>query len=113
MSLQEAHKRLSEKITLPSLPEAVTRITAMVNDSNVRIGDIGAVVAQDPAICATVLRIANSAYYGLAKPAATPVTQTFFRHSCWSGLRVWSGLNVIGLLLPMTITQTRCHALHP
>ncbi len=72
MSLQEAHKRLSEKITLPSLPEAVTRITAMVNDPTVRIGDIGAVVAQDPAITATVLRIANSAYYGLAKPAVTP-----------------------------------------
>ncbi|MEO6709542.1 MAG: HDOD domain-containing protein [Planctomycetota bacterium] len=69
MTKQEAQKRLSEKITLPTLPEVVTRITSMVDDPNVRIRDIGAIVAQDPAITATVLRVANSAYYGLAKPA--------------------------------------------
>ncbi|HUR28184.1 MAG TPA: HDOD domain-containing protein [Planctomycetota bacterium] len=72
MSKQEAQKRLSDKVSLPTLPEIVTRITAMVEDPNVRIRDIGAVVAQDPAITATVLRIANSAYYGLAKAAISP-----------------------------------------
>ena len=72
MSRQEAQKRLSERIRLPTLPEIVTRITSMVDDPNVRIRDIGAVVARDPAITATVLRIANSAYYGLAKPAISP-----------------------------------------
>ena len=72
MSKQEAAKRISEKIKLPTLPEVVSQITSMVNDPNVRISDIGAVVAQDPAITATVLRIANSAYYGLAKKAISP-----------------------------------------
>lgn len=72
MSLQEARKHLTEKITLPTLPEVVTKVIAMVNDPNVRIGDIGRVVAQDPAITATVLRIANSAFFGLAKPATSP-----------------------------------------
>lgn len=72
MSKLEAQRRLRDKITLPTLPEVVTRITAMVDDPKVRICDIGSVVAQDPAMTATVLRIANSAYYGLAKPAISP-----------------------------------------
>ena len=72
MTKQEAQKRIGEKLTLPTMPEVVIRITSMVDDKNVRISDIGAVVAQDPAITATVLRIANSAYYGLAKPVISP-----------------------------------------
>ena len=72
MSKQEAQKRIGDKITLPTLPEVVMRITSMVDDPKVRISDIGAVIAQDPAITAKVLRIANSAFYGLGSKVISP-----------------------------------------
>lgn len=72
MSRQELQSRIGDKIKLPTLPDVVTKIMKMVDDPKVRISDIGAVIAQDPAITAKVLRIANSAYYGLAKAAISP-----------------------------------------
>jgi putative nucleotidyltransferase with HDIG domain len=72
MSKQEAQKRIGDKITLPTLPEVVIRITSMVDDPKVRISDIGSVIAQDPAITAKVLRIANSAFYGLGTAVISP-----------------------------------------
>jgi putative nucleotidyltransferase with HDIG domain len=68
MSRQEAQRRLSDKITIPTPPEIVLRITSMVDDPAVRISDIGQVIAKDPAITAKVLRVANSSFYGLKQP---------------------------------------------
>lgn len=68
MSRLEAQRRLTDKITIPSPPEIVMRITSMVDDPNVRLSEVGAVVARDPSIAAKVLRIANSPFYGLSKP---------------------------------------------
>ena len=72
MSKQDAQKLIGDKITLPTLPEVVMRITSMVDDPKVRISDVGAVISQDPAITAKVLRIANSAFYGLGSVVISP-----------------------------------------
>jgi len=72
MSKLDAQKLIGDRITLPTLPEVVLRITSMVDDPKVRFADIGSVIAQDPAITAKVLRIANSAFYGLGSPVISP-----------------------------------------
>jgi putative nucleotidyltransferase with HDIG domain len=67
MGRQEALKQFGDKLTLPSLPDVVVRINAMIDDPNVGLQEMGAVVARDPAVTARVLRLANSGYYGLSK----------------------------------------------
>ncbi|MCC6407646.1 MAG: HDOD domain-containing protein [Planctomycetes bacterium] len=68
MGKHEAQHLLGDRLTLPSLPEVVTKLNAMINDPKVGLHEIGAVVAHDAAITAKVLRIANSSYYGLKEP---------------------------------------------
>ena len=60
---------LAERVTIPTLPEVVIKLNAMVEDDSVGLDEIGAVVLQDAPISSKVLRIANSAVYGLAEPA--------------------------------------------
>jgi putative nucleotidyltransferase with HDIG domain len=52
--------------SVPTLPEVVLRIQAMVDDPTTGAAEIGAVVVEDAPLAAKVLRIANSAYYGLS-----------------------------------------------
>ncbi len=67
MGRQQALQQFGDKITLPSLPDVVMRINAMIDDPNVGLQEMGALVAQDPAVTARVLRLANSGYYGLSQ----------------------------------------------
>jgi putative nucleotidyltransferase with HDIG domain len=67
MGRQEALKQFGDKLTLPSLPDVVMRISAMIDDPNVGLQEMGTLVARDPAITARVLRLANSGYYGLSQ----------------------------------------------
>jgi len=57
--------QLAEGVSkLISLPDICFRVNEMVDDPRYSAVDIGNVVANDPAITAQLLRIANSAYYG-------------------------------------------------
>lgn len=56
---------ISDNLNIPTLPEVVLRVNAMVTDTSVGLREIGEMVALDPPLTAKVLRIANSAYYGL------------------------------------------------
>ncbi len=56
---------LAESVTIPTLPSVVHRINKMLEDPQVSVADIGAEVAKDAPISTKVLRIANSAFYGL------------------------------------------------
>lgn len=71
MTVQIDLQELAERVTIPTLPEVVTRLNAMVDDPKVGIDEIGEVVSQDAPIASRVLRIANSAVYGLAQPASS------------------------------------------
>ena len=68
MSKREALDKLGEKFTLPTMPEVVMQITQMISDPTIGVREIGAVVAADPGLTAKVLKIANSAFYGLSEP---------------------------------------------
>ncbi len=56
---------LPDNFTIPTMPSVVQRITALVQDPEVGLRDIAAVVTEDAPLAAKVLKIANSTYYGL------------------------------------------------
>ncbi len=57
-------KVLDEILTLPSLPEIVAEVTALVNDPDTGIAEIAKVIERDPALSMKLLRLVNSAFYG-------------------------------------------------
>jgi putative nucleotidyltransferase with HDIG domain len=56
---------LLEEVTLPSLPSVLERLNALLEDPDVGTREVAAVIAQDAPIATRVLRIVNSAAYGL------------------------------------------------
>lgn len=49
---------------LPTLPEVVSNIMAIVRDERSNSAQLASYIERDQAICSAVLRVANSAYYG-------------------------------------------------
>lgn len=62
ITLDELIKDLDD---LVSLPGVFTRINQMVDDPNCSITEMGEVISQDPGLTTRLLRMANSAMYGL------------------------------------------------
>lgn len=60
-----ANKIVDESIAIPSLPTIVAKINQLLEDPESGAREIGAVVTEDPPIASRVLRIVNSAHYGL------------------------------------------------
>jgi HD-like signal output (HDOD) protein len=56
---------------LVSLPEVVVRVNALVDDPKSSAEDIGRAVQQDPALTARMLRLANSAMFGMQRQVDT------------------------------------------
>ena len=56
---------------LPSFPAAVQRATALADDPRASASDLAAVIEVDPALTARVLRVTNSAFYGLSRQVST------------------------------------------
>lgn len=62
----ELSKRLSSAVDrMPAFPKSVQRILELTRDINCRPKDLVAVIEKDPVITIKVLKIINSAYYGL------------------------------------------------
>ena len=57
--------------TIPSLPEVVTKVVNMVNDPNIDADEVGKIMSKDPGMAAKILRLVNSAYYGLPEPVSS------------------------------------------
>jgi len=56
---------LRQHCTLPALPEVVGKVQGLIQDSNVDLNKVADVIGEDPGILAQVLKVVNSAYYGL------------------------------------------------
>jgi HD-like signal output (HDOD) protein len=52
---------------LPPLPQIVSRIQELMQSDNINVGEIAKLVSVDVALSAQILKIVNSAYYGLRK----------------------------------------------
>ncbi len=58
---------VSDTLTLPTLPNIYTEITAAVNDPKCSGKDIAEIVSKDTSLSATLLKIVNSAFYGICE----------------------------------------------
>ncbi len=56
---------------LPSFPQAAAKLLEMTKDEETSLSDLAKLVETDPGISATVLKLANSAYYGLKSRITT------------------------------------------
>jgi HD-like signal output (HDOD) protein len=52
---------------MPALPEIVGRLQAIVGDSDIDIEEVSDLMGGDPALVGKVLKVVNSAYYGLPR----------------------------------------------
>jgi putative nucleotidyltransferase with HDIG domain len=63
------HKPLDlSTVQIPTLPEVVMKLTSMVDDPLVGLLEIGQTVRQDASMATRLLRLANSASFGLQEP---------------------------------------------
>jgi HD-like signal output (HDOD) protein len=56
---------------IPSIPETYFQLTRSIEDPDARTDDIARIVERDPAMCAKVLQLVNSAYFGLSRPLSS------------------------------------------
>ncbi|MBD3321683.1 MAG: HDOD domain-containing protein [Chitinivibrionales bacterium] len=70
MASQEQKKVLSRKVTdlidrLPPLPDTIRELRKTAANPNVRFSHIAPVLKKDPPLCADLLHLVNSAYFGV------------------------------------------------
>lgn len=53
--------------TLPSTPELYVQLTRAASSEAANAQDIGRIIARDPAVCAKVLQLVNSSFFGLGR----------------------------------------------
>ena len=56
---------VNSTIDLPTMPEVLVKLNEIMADPDTSAADIAKVVSADPAVSTNILRIVNSAYYGL------------------------------------------------
>ena len=68
---QEADRVLRSVDNLPPLPAVATRLCRLAEDLDADIDEVSEVVASDQALTVRILRIANSAFFGLSREVTT------------------------------------------
>src|SRR3972149_3726798 len=63
--------RIKEIQSLPTPPLVFTAINRVISDPRASAYDVASIVSEDPGIAARILRMANSAYYGLPQPVSS------------------------------------------
>ncbi|MCB1821517.1 MAG: HDOD domain-containing protein, partial [Candidatus Competibacteraceae bacterium] len=64
--------------TLLSLPDVAFRVNELIDQPDTRPSDLAEVILCDPGLSARLLRLINSAYYGLSKPVDTVSQAIYF-----------------------------------
>jgi len=59
--------------TMPSLPTSVTKVLEICNNPQTSPADLNHVISLDPVLVGRVLKLINSAYYGLGQPVTSLV----------------------------------------
>ncbi len=68
---QAVQSALREISHIATLPEITAKIVRLVEDPKSTAQDLHALIANDPALCARVLKVVNSAFYGLPGQVAS------------------------------------------
>jgi HD-like signal output (HDOD) protein len=58
---------LRDHCTLPALPEVVSKIQSLIHDDRADMATVADLISGEPALVAQVLKVVNSAYYGLSR----------------------------------------------
>lgn len=61
-------EKLLETESLPTAPVVIQSILKLLNDENSNIRDLSEIISRDPPLASGILKLANSAYYGLSRP---------------------------------------------
>ncbi len=69
------HESIGEKVStlrnLPTLPHILVKLIRACNDDNISLKEISSIIEKDPSLSGKILRLVNSAYYGLPKKVST------------------------------------------
>lgn len=68
---QHVDESLARVKTLATVPQAALRITRLVEDPDSTIDNLAQVINSDPSLCARVLKVVNSSYYGMSRSVNT------------------------------------------
>ncbi|MDH5369531.1 MAG: HDOD domain-containing protein [Gammaproteobacteria bacterium] len=71
MPASEVQDLVNNASNLVSLPEVSIRVNELANNPDSTADDMGKVISQDPALVARMLKIANSAFYGVSNEVDT------------------------------------------
>jgi putative nucleotidyltransferase with HDIG domain len=72
LSYDDRYRRFIEKMDqIPSLPAIVSRLINVVNSSDSSAEDVADLIEKDPALTSKVLRLANSAFYGIPRSVSS------------------------------------------
>lgn len=63
----ELKDKISRISNLPTLPQVASQILEYINHPGISTNDIGSLVSQDISLSAKILRLANSAFYGMPR----------------------------------------------
>ena len=88
---------------LPSVPVVYQRVKALLDDSESPLDDIAREMAHDAAMTARLLRVANSAMYGVARKIATPM----------QAIAIVGLAQIQHLVLATTVTSAFAHIAPP
>lgn len=67
LSLDDLKKIIGHSTELPTLPIIITQLFQTLNDSKSSVQDAATIIANDPTITAKILRLVNSAAFGLGR----------------------------------------------
>ncbi len=71
MTKNVPRKRIEQIENLPTLPEVANRLMRIINDPITTAADVANLIARDPSLTSKVLRLANSAFYGIPRTVTT------------------------------------------
>lgn len=72
MSSRSSLDKVIAKIgDLPAMPDVVTEVIRLTDDPNVAVSEVSALIEQDPALTAKLLKVSNSSYYGMRQVVGT------------------------------------------
>ena len=75
----DAVKTLAARMTrIPSVPSLYLDIVEMLQDEEVFVDDVGRLVAKDPGMTAYILKLVNSAFFGLPRQISNAVEATTY-----------------------------------
>lgn len=63
---------------LPSIPSLYSEIVEKMNDPDAALEDAGNIIAQDPGMTAKILKLVNSAFFGLRREVSNPAEAVAF-----------------------------------